>query len=1149
MTLKKVCDKRAISVIIALLLLVAQVVTVDINAFAAGGGTDDPPTAYPENCVKKLNIDFSYDGAFYGRYADSAKTIERTNLTKYDSLEYDVYVKSPNEETILRTYFHDSTWKNANEGRGFGDTTFPTNSWYHVVIKQWDTSWGMNGDLTDACGFAIEGLSVGDTGIIVKNICLTSNDIVSPDTYPDRLIAKGVGAVNTVVSMTSAESDLSAVFDPIDVSYGDNIEIDYYVGTTVSSNDKISLVLKDENANRAVYKFVPEKNEWAHLKLTVSDFVPAKDFDATKVCTYSIEGASVSDRLYFDNLCVTGIAWPREYPEGVAKKIGDKFDLLSTGQGGKTTMTSYGEKINFSAHDFFEFDIYIESSKSEEKVYYFLYDGTYNEQSSSLPKAAQRLQHNFVNLPTNEWVHIRTTVSDFGEKGTGDISNIAGFYLTGLSKNNRYIIVNQCLTDLQVPEAEYKYTLVTTADKNLDYKGTSAVTDKVTFTNAIDLKAGSYLEFDASAVSISENLSATLVLEDEDGNSAESTVTFTSNKWKHIQVKLESIENISQLKNLKAIYIKNISGSSRTVIYNLALTDIVVPEMNNKYTLKKALPIEWTTAVNGERKYINEDKTTYDMAAEEFLEFDVLFETEEENPSVRIFFTDENGKSGFFDVTTEGKESKDGWYHFSVTPNDFDIGWGFNGDRTKVLYFALEDPRTKDAVVYIRNLCFTYFQKPELETRFPLVLDTGISGTHKNIAGNGAAKTLCYFKEDKSEIDLSQASHIEMDVYLDSVDATAMIRCYFIDSTYNYGNEGRGFWDITVESGKWTHILLDITTVDTSWGMNGDISKAVGMMFEGLGSSSSDSVYTFHNIAVTKRVTLPINVSDMPATPDKDSKYISNADDLMNDLGVWNSSGITTDNRYKTEGQKSVMITVRSGEGVSNNMRFLFTDPCDFSAAQSLRFDLLIDDTALAAKNKFKVQLTSNKRFKDKAFVYYINGADLQFGWNSFDIPLSEFTAQSGADISSIYGLSVGIDDVDIGADDYFLFGLDNVRVYKSFTVIKETENNDDNIDYGGDIIDNNDYSGLIDTDTGFNWFDNSDNADNTVDDNSATINTTGRRKKIIRRRRVGSTGISTDMIVLISVCIGCGALLVTGLTLSVLTERKYRRIVRKKQM
>lgn len=1147
MTLKKVCNKRAISVIIALMLLVAQVVNIDINAMATGEKTDNPPTAYPENCIKRLDADFDFEGDFSGGNAfQTKKNFITTNLDKYVSFEYDVFVVSQNKETSIRTYFLDSTHQStSNSGRGFCSKQIKTNVWQHIIINcgEWETGYGMNGDKTDACAMMTESMGEGNTRIIVKNVCVTSNDIVSPDTYPDKLIAKVVGAVNKVVSITTTEADLSAVFDAIDISYGDNIEIDYYVGTVVTEGIKLSLVLKDKSSKRAVYRFVPQTNKWEHLKLTILDFEMAEGFDAANVCAYSIEGASVSDRLYFDNLCVTGIPWPREYPDGVAKKIGDKFDLLSNGQGGKTTITSYGEKINFSAHDFFEFDIYIESSKSKEKVYYFLYDGTYNEQGSALPKATQRLQHNFVDLPTNEWVHIRTTISDFGERGTGDISNIAGFYLTGLSKNNRYIIVNQCLTDLQVPEAEYKYTLIKAADKNLDYKGTSSVTEKVTFTNAIDLNAGSYLEFDASAVSISENLSATLVLEDEDGKSTESTVAFAANKWKHIQVKLENIENISQLKNLKAIYVKDISGSSRTVIYNLALTDIVTLEMNNKYTLKKSLSIEWTASTDNEKKYLNENKTAFNMAAEEFIEFDILFETEVENPAIRLFFVDENDRKGFFDVTTKDKKSKNGWFHLTLVPSDFDTGWGLNGDRTKVVYFFFEGGIEDGPSVYVRNFCFTYFPKPKLETRFPIVLETDISGTYSKISGGNSTKTISYFNADKSEVDLSQVSHIELDIYIESQEPTRGVRFYFIDSAYKYANEGRGFWGLEFETGKWVHVLLDLSTVETGYGMNGDKTKAIGMMFESW--TTDDDKFIFQNIALTKRNTLPINVIDMPETPDKDSMYISDAESLMNDLGIWNSSGIITDSRYKTEAKKSVLITVRGGDGASNSMRFLFNDPCNFSAAQSLRFDLLIDDIALAAKNKIKVQLTSNKRFKDKAFVYYINGADLQFGWNSFDVPLSKFTAQSGADISSIYGLSIGIDNAVLGTNDYFLFGLDNIRVYKSFTVIKEPENNGDNTD----IIDNGGNSGLIDTDNSFNGFDNNNNnGDNTPNDNSGTINASGKRKKIIRRKRVGSTGISTDMIVLISVSIACGALLVTGLTLSVLTERKYRRVVRKKQ-
>ena len=1130
MRMKVFEGKRILAIFVAIIILITPLFVCGLNSLAEGNDINNPPTAYPENCIKKLGVELDFKGDFFGGNAFSTKrTFETTNLTKYDTYEYDVFVESPNTETTVRTYFIDPTFKNSNSGRGFADTLLKTNQWQHVTIKGWNTGYAMNGDRTEACGMLVEAMVKGDTRIVITNVCVTSEGIVSPDKYPEKTISKVKGSVNLFVSITTKESDLQVGFDPIDISYGDNVELDYYVGTPTTEPAPISLVLKDENSKRAVYSFDRIANEWQHLKLTVADFVMEESFDVTKVSSYAVEGHSVGERLYFDNFCVTGIAWPLEYPQGTAIKLGEKFDVTDT-TGGKATVTPYSptETYDFSTHDFFAFDLYIESEDSSAKLYLFLYDDTYDGIATT-PSTFQRLQHNYVGISTNEWVHIKTTVSDLGKNGgKGKNSAISGFFVTGLSKNNRYIIANQCVTDLQIPSENNKYTVVSAFDSYVDYRGSDVTTGKVEIQPTVDLTNGSYLEFDASVVSEIKSVDLSLVLEDENGNKATKMIAFNANDWKHHTVKLSELDGISNIGAVKAIYVEGLNSISRICIYNLFLTKIVVPEMENKFTLKENLFDDWIWAGQEDiRRYFNAEHTPIDLTQQEFLELDVLYETEVENPTFRMFFKDVNGKGGFYDfVPANGEKRPGGWYHFTVNTSDFDTGWGFNGDPTKAVWFALHKPRTDNTLFYLVNICFTYFEKPSQNNRYDMISDTGISCTWSSIYSSSCFKTASYINADKSPVDFTEASHVELDVFIDSQEDERTIKIYFIDETFHKTNSGRGFWSVKLKCGQWKHLILDLSAVETRYEMNGDLTKAVGFLFEAM--ADGPDIYVFHNISLTKKATVPVQNGDLPYTPDKDSRYISDCENLMNDIGVWNTHGVIAKKAYKTEGSSSVMLKIFDADDNSNTLRFLFNNVCNFTNSQSLRFDLFVDDMTLVKQNKFKVFFTSNKRFKDMAYEYRINSADLVFGWNSFDIQLSDFAAQIGADWSKIYGFAVGIEDTNLGEDDYFYLGVDNIRVYKTFDMLSDSnEESEFDTDFSYDDTDfvyiGEDFEEITDD-------------DNSFEDAGVTV------KKVIRRKRVNSNG-SADIIMIVVVVIG-GVLLISGLTLSILVEIKYRKII-----
>ncbi len=1143
--MNKTVIKRFWAIIVVAIIAFTQILGADLAVLADSSDINNPPTKYPSNCVKKIEgCDITLDTTIHssGGYK-TFTTFNKVNIAKYDGLDFDVFIGTEDvSETRVRFYVLDSDKDTSIEHRAYKDVNVKTNEWVHMSLAGFNNGYGMNANVTNTCAIMMEA-NDDTTHFYVRNLCLIADDIVSPDDLPSDVINTAFGSVNTTVTNNMVDDGLFFSFDPIDFSYGDNIELDYFVGSTFDTDD-LTLVLLDKNEKRATYNIKATANSWQHLKVSNTAFNCSDGFDIKKVKFFKLENTQVGNRYYFDNLCTSGIAWPTQYPEGTMETLGGKSDFTGVGTGGLKTITSYGKKYDFTKYDFFEFDIYIKSSNAKENVYFFLFDDTYDiNNATALPTASQRLQDNYTELKTNEWIHVRTTTANLGSKaGTGDKSKIAGFYLTSLKNANRYIVLNQCLTNLVIPQAEYSYMPVELISTNLDYRGTASTTDKTIFESTVDFTKGKYFEFDANVVSISDKVNSKLVVEDENGNTSEQALEFTANSWLHSTKKTADFVGSADLTKIKNIYISDLSNTSRTVLYNLAVTDIVAPELSNKYDLEDKTDVKWDWSVPSSTYsplvFIFKDKSVVDLTKKEFIEFDVCFETDiTDDINFRLWCIDVNGKRAFLDVKTQNYEKKNGWYHFMAIPTDFNSGYGQNGDITKASRFAFElspESLKNNATIHVDNFCFTKFTRPELKTRFPLLFATETRGDYTDTKGANCLKTVSYFKKsdkDSGLFDITTASHIELDIFVESTFATNKIRCYVLDNTYSGANTGRGFRDITVTTNEWNHVLIEVGTITTGYGMNGDLTKIIGMMFE---QQSDNNGEMFHicNVAITKKTEVPEDVGIKPAEPDKESRYISNAEDLMNSIGVWNTAGITVSTKYKTEGKTSVTLKLKKQDDNKNNMRFLFDGSADLSVAQSLRFDLFVDDLNLITQNTLKVGFTSNKRFNDKCFNYYIDVKSLKLGWNSFDIPLNSFNAELNANWGEIYGFFVGLQNTNLGNDDSMLLGLDNVRIYKTFVAGIDNQNEED------EDIDDNDDDYYFDDDYEDEFFDELDEGDS----NASNATT----KKIIRRRRVGADD-QTSFIVLLVVCIVGGVLLITGIVLSVFTERKYRRILRTK--
>ena len=126
------------------------------------------------------------------------------------------------------------------------------------------------------------------------------------------------------------------------------------------------------------------------------------------------------------------------------------------------------------------------------------------------------------------------------------------------------------------------------------------------------------------------------------------------------------------------------------------------------------------------------------------------------------------------------------------------------------------------------------------------------------------------------------------------------------------------------------------------------------------------------------------------------------------------------------------------------------------SESELLKFDLFIDDEYLIDNCDVTVYLSGDRRYTEKNFTHTLNSSKLKFGWNKVEIPLKSFKAESGADLSQINCFAVQIIinkpfETLGNFAEYFMMGLDNIRVCKSYSVVEMTDDddNDENIQLG----------------------------------------------------------------------------------------------------
>ncbi len=1253
--MKKTIKKTGLSlvcVLLAFVLFVAQLFVVPMIVFA-----DDPltppamPTGYKTIRTLAGNVDFT--GDFSGGYSSNTRMVFSTiNLKKYDYLEFDVYFNG-DDTGWIRFYFLDDSFKGEVSGRGVYDISVTPCEWTHVKIapNQFATGYGMNGDVTRMCGTQFERMNGGNSSerIIVANMCVTANYLVSPDSMPDRLLIN-VGVDVDLTAADDLEPDAGkANIEETNFTFGDFVEMDYYIESK-EETDKSAIALYDAEGNKSVYTFKAACNGWNHLK--IPDTVFEGDANLTKIVKYGCDKSVTGNVYHFANLCVTGVSIPGIFPENTAVKFPLVLDY--TGTKSDETVTPLENTVDMTKHDFIEFDLYLESVGSFKQPYFFIYDSGFN--GSGKPLAANRLQYKLTEIENNKWNHVKISTDTMMNGTGGDISKATGIYISNLSANTRYIIADLCLTDLVIPEKKNVFTEMKSVSDSVKYRGSDYKAMQV-FLNenhaAFDISGNDFVEFDFYVFSenATEQVKFGVTDGNYDGTNGVSTKSepVTSNEWSHILLPVSSLSGGANLTKAISLAVVPPKADLKYLIYNVAVTDVLAPEMNNDFKLKKELGVNWD--YSGKDPYATIKRyDTVNFEEYGYVEFDVCVLSDSAERSIRLYFLDEtfnNGLSGkgCYDISINSND----WQHVVIPLSSFNTGYGMNGDRTRANGFLFDKLVAGERLI-VTNVCLTDLEKPELHTKYSLKKETnveinytgnnphetiteiessdmlqydftefdvfvygddstirlffldstfngavsgrgaydfsvkpkqwnhivisnpafntgyGMNGNKNDVcgyeldfleAGNQYVITnFCYTSMDVPEmnnkyelkkdlpnvkwnfsgvsqasatkmstnetIDATQYQCLEFDIYVDSASTDIDLRMFYYDSTYDGQSGGRGFTNMYLTANQWNHMVINLEDFNTGFGMNGDPSTLSGFHFDFL--DANNGYYIYNMCFTSRKQSVPYDKGNRPAKPDRNARYISNCDAPLDELGAWNSNEAYFTTDYKTEGTNSIALKVDNQPENVYSFKFGFDQPANFSKTELIRFDLMIDNIKLAQKTTATVILSSNRRANSDNHTYELNFSRMKEGWNSVELPISAFKGE--ADLSSISCFAFVMNSTQ-ALDDFFVLCLDNLRAAKTFTVAGNSQDKWDN-DFG---IDDDDYYYYED--------DDDPRIDNDVIKKGGNIT-----RKIIRRyKKNGDSGLSVDMIVLISVSSVCLLLILSVVLFLLFTKRKLDRM------
>lgn len=507
-------------------------------------------------------------------------------------------------------------------------------------------------------------------------------------------------------------------------------------------------------------------------------------------------------------------------------------------------------------------------------------------------------------------------------------------------------------------------------------------------------------------------------------------------------------------------------------------------------------------------KFSDEDYA--DVSSSDYIEFDLYLENADlfkgyannNNPVYLSLYTDglfgneahAAGKRADLAFSSHLDSLKDGWNHIKIKrstavtrgqPNSNKVVWSKVSGVAFTTGSANIYPASGKARALIVNVCGTLAEW----TLIPDLPDNVVEQINE-ISGSSLGAYFGYtsdriFAEGIGPYDFSQCNSIEFDLYVSDYEALkktfeecprgeqlALVLSSVPLKLFSQYNKPRTYYSVhcdisdKITKTGWNHIKLGKSDFFTLLGnMNWSNITSYMLRFSKSKFNTSEELEKNPAGEVYVKIANIVNtgiLSDVPydevqsAKPDKQAIYINDAENLVDDNGSWNPSGVYLDGNFKSENSHSVMrkITYETTSEFSS-MFYLFDYSADMCDIKTLKFDLFIDLPQFIQKsgNVLEVGLSS-KRNLDGNYTWKINTSTLKKGWNSLSFDVSKALKNGNVSLDEIKTVFVRFNEINLNAEEYesIIIGVDNLR-YLSNNGNSTLKINED-IDYSNTITD-----------------------------------------------------------------------------------------------
>ena len=500
-------------------------------------------------------------------------------------------------------------------------------------------------------------------------------------------------------------------------------------------------------------------------------------------------------------------------------------------------------------------------------------------------------------------------------------------------------------------------------------------------------------------------------------------------------------------------------------------------------------PVDWTasgvdryTKTNIQRDIFNKyfDTLEFDFYVDNAKQFcDAVNSSQKTCLRLRFYSGGASGEKNCFSIELKGEElenkiSKDGWNHVTIdSASEFSYGNQGAIDFTEITGWlidfggAIYDVNAAAGQkMSIANICVT--DNPEITN---VLEDPPMPENVITVIKERASKYLgAYFGYTSDGIycegigpyDFSKGNAVEFDIYCTDAELfqKSVAECprgaelaVVFSSTplklFSEYNKPRTYYSVyyniqdKITKTGWNHIKIaksDFSALAHT--MNWANVTSYMLRYNGSKWNTVDPEeknpagevqMRFANVVNTGLVSTVPYDSDKPLTPDKSAVYISSGEELVDDNGSWNPTGVFADTNYKTEGKASMMRKVNyETKREFARMFYLFDSVADMSDIKELKVDFFVDISKLVKKsgNKISIGLSADRGGSEGTYYWNIDVKNLKDGWNSLALDISSANKEGNISLSSIKSVFVRFDSLNLDPENFesVTIGMDNLR-------------------------------------------------------------------------------------------------------------------------